>query len=162
MESYNERAFRDVGVDVEFVQDNHSRSVLHVLRGLHFQDASAPMAKLVRCTRGKVLDVAVDLRLDQSTFGTWVAVELSEDNLKQLFIPVGFAHGVVSLSETSEVQYKCSAYYTPSAERTIRWDDPDLAIEWGVSQPLVSHKDQGGMSLAAYRDKPAFGGNTSR
>jgi dTDP-4-dehydrorhamnose 3,5-epimerase len=113
------------------------------------------MAKLVRCTRGKVLDVAVDLRLDEPSFGNWVAVELSEDNLKQLFIPAGLAHGFVSLSDPSEVQYKCSRYYTPSAERTISWDDPDLRIQWGVSEPLVSPKDRAGMSLAEYRKNSA-------
>jgi dTDP-4-dehydrorhamnose 3,5-epimerase len=115
------------------------------------------MAKLVRCTRGRVLDVAVDLRLEADSFGKWVAVELSEDNFKQLFIPVGFAHGFVSLSDVAEIQYKCSNYYTPSAERTIRWDDPDLGIQWGISQPLVSPKDRAGISLADYRSNPAFG-----
>lgn len=151
METYNRRAFHDAGIAVDFVQDNHSRSSLNVLRGLHFQTSIAPMAKLVRCTRGVVRDVAVDLRLGQSTFGNWVAVELSEENMTLLFIPVGFAHGFVSLSECAEIQYKCSGYYAPSAERTIRWDDPDLGITWGVASPFVSAKDQAGISLADYR-----------
>jgi dTDP-4-dehydrorhamnose 3,5-epimerase len=102
------------------------------------------------------LDVAVDLRFGEPSFGHWVAIELSEDNFKQLFIPAGFAHGFASLSDTSDVQYKSSAYYAPSAERTIRWDDQGLAIEWGVSEPIVSAKDQAGMSLAEYRSNPAY------
>src|SRR6266851_10000157 len=123
MESYNHKVYKEVGIDVEFVQDNHSRSGLHVLRGLHYQESAAPFARLIRCTRGAVLDVAVDLRLGGPTFGRWVAIELSEANLKQLFIPTGFAHGFISLSHENDVEYKTSSYYTPSAEGTIRWDD---------------------------------------
>src|SRR5438128_3756974 len=133
MESYNRQAYWDAGVEVDFVQDNQSRSTVNVLRGLHYQDLTAPAAKLVRCTRGAILDVAADLRLGEPSFGEWVAIELSEANLKQVFIPVGFAHGFISLTDPADVQYKTSSYYLPSAERTIRWDDPDLAIAWPVT-----------------------------
>ncbi|MDW8395851.1 MAG: dTDP-4-dehydrorhamnose 3,5-epimerase, partial [Anaerolineae bacterium] len=141
MESYSRRAFAEIGIPIEFVQDNHSRSVKGVVRGLHFQDARAPQAKLVRCTVGQIWDVIVDLRLGSPTFGRWTAVELSAENCLMLFVPAGFAHGFAALSDIAELQYKCDAYYTPQAERAIRWDDPDLAISWPVSHPLLSAKD---------------------
>ncbi len=148
-ESYNAAAFREAtGVQVEFVQDNHSRSQKGVLRGLHYQIEN-PQGKLVRVTQGKVLDVAVDIRRASATFGRWVGVELSAENCRQLWVPAGFAHGFVVLSDTAEFLYKTTDYYTPSAERCIRWDDPTLDIDWQLDQaPQLSAKDQLGKLLA--------------
>lgn len=156
LESYQRRRYAEHGIPCEFVQDNHSLSGRGVLRGVHYQDLSAPMDKLVRCSRGAILDVAVDLRAGSPTFGRWVAVELSDENARQLFVPVGFGHAFLTLSEQAEVQYKCSGYYAPAAEGAIRWDDPELAIAWPLEQPIVSGKDQAAQSFAAYRDRPAF------
>jgi dTDP-4-dehydrorhamnose 3,5-epimerase len=128
-----------------------------VLRGIHYQDMSAPMAKLVRCTLGRILDVAVDLRSGSPTFGRWMAAELSADNLHQLLVPVGFGHAFLTLSDVAEVQYKCSGYYTPAAEGAIVWNDPQLAIDWPIKEPVVSAKDQRAPTLEAYRTRPAFG-----
>jgi dTDP-4-dehydrorhamnose 3,5-epimerase len=155
-ESYHKRRFSELGVTDEFVQDNHSRSMYGVLRGIHYQDLSAPMSKLVRCTLGRILDVAVDLRTGSPTFGRWWAGELSADNLRQLLVPVGFGHAFLTLSEVAEVQYKCSGYYTPGAEGAIVWNDPELAIDWPIRDPIVSAKDRGAPSLRAYRKAPAF------
>jgi dTDP-4-dehydrorhamnose 3,5-epimerase len=148
-ESFNANAFREAtGVDADFVQDNHSRSQKGVLRGLHYQIENS-QGKLVRVTQGAVLDVAVDIRRSSPTFGKWVAVELSAENFRQLWIPVGFAHGFTVLSETAEFLYKTTDYYTPSAERCIRWDDPALNIDWQLSEaPQLSGKDQQGKLLA--------------
>ncbi|MCO7593513.1 MULTISPECIES: dTDP-4-dehydrorhamnose 3,5-epimerase [Pseudomonas] len=148
-ESFNARAFAaQTGVTVDFVQDNHSRSQHGVLRGLHYQ-VQNPQGKLVRVVQGEVLDVAVDIRRSSPTFGRWVAVRLSADNHRQLWIPPGFAHGFVVLSESAEFLYKTTDYYNPAAERCIRWDDPDLAIDWAVpGPPQLSAKDQAGVSLA--------------
>jgi dTDP-4-dehydrorhamnose 3,5-epimerase len=156
IENYHQKRFAEHGIPEIFVQDNHSGSRKGVLRGLHYQDMSAPMGKLVRCTVGAIRDVAVDLRVGSPTFGKWFAVELSAENMRQILVPVGFGHGFITLSETAEVQYKCSGFYRPSAEGTVAWNDPDLAIDWGVSEPVVSKRDQSGMSLPAYRHKPAF------
>ena len=155
-ESYHKRRFAELGVTEEFVQDNHSRSMYGVLRGIHYQDMSAPMAKLVRCTLGRILDVAVDLRAGSPTFGRWSAAELSADNLRQLLVPVGFGHAFLTLSEVAEVQYKCSGFYTPGAEGAIAWDDPELAVDWPIKDPVVSAKDRGAPSLQSYRKSPAF------
>lgn len=155
-ETYHRRDFAGQGLNYEFVQDNQSRSRQHVLRGLHFQDMRAPMGKLVRCSRGAILDVAVDLRVGSPTFGRWVAVELTDANLRQLMIPAGFAHGFLALSEWADVQYRCTGYYEPTAERTVAWDDPEIGIEWPVDQPVVSAKDAIGMSLGQYRAEPSF------
>ena len=155
-ESYHKRRFAELGVTEEFVQDNHSRSMYGVLRGIHYQDMSAPMAKLVRCTLGRILDVAVDLRAGSPTFGRWSAAELSADNLRQLLVPVGFGHAFLTLSEVAEVQYKCSGLYTPGAEGAIVWNDPELAIDWPIKDPVVSAKDRGAPSLQSYRKSPAF------
>ncbi|QCI10206.1 dTDP-4-dehydrorhamnose 3,5-epimerase [Pseudomonas putida] len=145
-ESFNARAFAEqTGVDVEFVQDNHSRSQKGVLRGLHYQLQNA-QGKLVRVVQGEVLDVAVDIRKSSPTFGQWVAVRLSADNHRQLWVPAGFAHGFVVLSESAEFLYKTTDYYNPAAERCIRWDDPTLAIDWELAeQPQLSAKDQAGV-----------------
>lgn len=141
-ESYNARTLARLGVDVNFVQDNHSRSLRGVLRGLHYQ-LRRPQVKLIRVTHGAVWDVAVDLRRGSPTFGHWWGVELSAANYLQVLIPGGFGHGFCVLSEAAEVQYKCSDYYDPADERGVRWDDPRLAIAWpiGGTAPLVSARD---------------------
>lgn len=155
-ESYHQRDFARQGFDVAFVQDNHSRSRAGVLRGLHYQDLTAPMGKLVRCTRGAIFDVAVDLRLGSPSFGRWVGVELSEENRRQLWVPVGFGHGFQAVSEWADVQYKCTGFYTASAEGAVRWDDPELGVAWPVADALVSPRDAQGQSLRQYRERPAF------
>lgn len=147
-ESFNARTFAErTGVDVEFVQDNHSRSRQGVLRGLHYQ-LQNPQGKLVRVTLGEVLDVAVDIRRGSPTFGRWVSARLSAESHRQMWIPAGFAHGFVVLSESADFLYKTTDYYNPAAERCIRWDDPQLAIDWQLtSAPLLSAKDQAGVLL---------------
>ena len=155
-ETFNRREFARLGLDLEIVQDNHARSRRGVLRGLHFQDASAPQGKLVRCTRGLVFDVAVDLRVGSPTFGRWVAEELSEGNMRQLWIPPGFAHGYAVLSELAEVQYKCTGYYEPRAERSLAWNDPTVGIDWPITSPVLSEKDARAPTLAEYLEAPAF------
>ncbi|MBV4460859.1 dTDP-4-dehydrorhamnose 3,5-epimerase [Pseudomonas sp. COR58] len=153
-ESFNGKAFLEAtGLDVQFVQDNHSRSQKGVLRGLHYQLQNT-QGKLVRVTAGEVLDIAVDIRRSSPHFGQWVAVRLSADNHRQLWIPEGFAHGFVVLSEFAEFLYKTTDYYTPAAERTIRWDDPDLAIDWQLDEaPQLSAKDRAG---TAFKDADVF------
>jgi len=148
LESYNQLTFQSLtGLSLNFVQDNHSRSGKNVLRGLHYQ-IQQPQGKLVRVTSGKVFDVAVDLRKSSPTFGHWDGVELSGDNHRQLWVPPGFAHGFVVLSEQADFLYKTTDYYAPEHERCIRWDDPDVGIVWpeGIA-PLLSGKDQQGLSL---------------
>ena len=156
LESYHHARYAEHGIPSVFVQDNHSQSRRGVLRGLHYQGLSAPMAKLVRCSHGALLDVVVDLRLGAPSFGRWLAVELSATNARQLLVPVGFGHGFLTLSEVAEIQYKCSDYYNPAAEGAVRWDDPELAVVWPISDPLVSARDQAALSLAQYREQPAF------
>ncbi|MGV6474942.1 dTDP-4-dehydrorhamnose 3,5-epimerase [Azotobacter vinelandii] len=150
-ESYNQRHFEDaVGRAVTFVQDNHSRSAQGVLRGLHYQLPSHAQGKLVRVVQGEVFDVAVDIRKSSPTFGQWVGVLLSAENKRQFWIPEGFAHGFVTLSETAEFLYKTTDYYAPDSERSILWNDPALAIDWrGIEAPLLSSKDQKAPLLAA-------------
>jgi len=140
-ESYSYRRYADLGIADTFVQDNHSLSVRGTLRGLHYQ-AAPGQAKLVRVARGTVFDVAVDIRWGSPTFGQWVGVELSAENKRQLYIPVGFAHGFCVTSEEAEFLYKCSSYYAPPLERGIAWNDPDLAISWPVAEPLLSDRDR--------------------
>ncbi len=150
-ESYNRQVFAAAtGLDIDFVQDNHSRSSRGVLRGLHYQLAPHAQGKLVRVVHGAVLDVAVDIRPESPTCGQHVAVELSADNKRMFWIPPGFAHGFLTLSETAEFLYKTTDYYAPAAERCIRWDDPQLAIEWSLGDvvPQLSVKDQQGMAYA--------------
>lgn len=156
LETFHRRRYAEHGIDCDFVQDNHSQSRRGVLRGIHFQDRTAPMAKLVRCSRGSILDVAVDLRADSPSFGRWVAVELSDENGRQLFVPVGFGHAFLTLSDVAEVQYKCSGYYAPAAEGVVRWNDAEIGIAWPIADPIVSARDQQGRSLAEYRERPAF------
>ena len=135
-----QRYFEEAGIELEFVQDNHSRSAANVLRGLHFQKTK-PQGKLVRVVRGCVFDVAVDIRPGSDTFGQWISMELSEQNKKQLWVPPGFAHGFTALNENTELEYKCTAYYDPEDEGSILWSDPDLNIPWPVAQPILSAKD---------------------
>lgn len=157
IESYHRRRYREHGLGAEFVQENHSRSRRGVLRGIHFQDMSAPLAKLVRCTAGRIFDVAVDLRAGSPTFAQWVGVELSVENMKQLFVPVGFGHAFLTLSDTADVQYRCTNYYAPAAEDCIAWNDPDIGIEWPLEgQPTLSARDAKGRRLREYLDRPAF------
>lgn len=153
-ESFNHAAFRAAtGFDAIFVQDNHSRSARGVLRGLHYQ-VSRPQGKLVRVTHGEVFDVAVDVRSDSPTFGKWVGVVLSAQNKLQLWIPKGFAHGFYVTSDYAEVQYKTTDYYAPEGERTIVWNDPDLAIRWPLSgDPVLSDKDR---QAGPFRDADVF------
>lgn len=148
-ESFNRRKFAELtGCDVDFVQDNHSRSAKNVLRGLHYQ-IQHPQAKLVRVVQGAVLDVAVDIRRSSPTFGQHVAVELSAENKRMLWIPEGFAHGFAVLSETAEFLYKTTDYWFPEHERCIRWDDPALAIDWRLqAAPVISGKDAQGKVFA--------------
>jgi len=149
MESFNQQNFDEaIGQHVDFVQDNHSRSAKGVLRGLHYQ-IEQPQGKLVRCVRGAVFDVAIDIRRSSPTFSRWVGVELSEDNHRQLWVPVGFAHGFLVLSETADFLYKTTDYYAPLHERCIAWDDPAIGIDWPVTgeTPRLSAKDQAGSAL---------------
>ena len=153
MESYNRRTFADVsGLDIDFVQDNHSRSARGVLRGLHYQ-LRQPQGKLVRVAAGAVFDVAVDIRRASPTFGRWVGVELTAENQRQLWVPAGLAHGFVVLSESADFLYKTTDYYAPEHERCIAWDDPAIGIAWplaahGIHAPLLSAKDRAGLPLA--------------
>lgn len=155
LEVWQADRYRQVGIDVPFVQDNHSRSVQGTLRGLHYQIEQA-QGKLVRVVTGRIFDVAVDLRRGSPTFARWTGAELSEDNHRQLWIPPGFAHGFYVLGAQADVMYKCTALYAAQHERTLRWDDPEVGIEWplaGASPPLVSAKDAAGLSL---RDAPVY------
>lgn len=148
MESWQRRSFAEAGIDHDFVQDNHSRSVRGTLRGLHYQLPPHAQGKLVRVTLGEVFDVAVDLRRNSPTFGQWVGEYLSAENHRMLWIPPGFAHGFYTTSEVAEFQYKCTAYYAPESERCIRWDDERIGVEWPLKgEPLVSGKDREGLSL---------------
>jgi dTDP-4-dehydrorhamnose 3,5-epimerase len=156
IESWNKRDFTQAGLPHEFVQDSHSRSRYGVLRGLHYQDMRAPLAKLVRCTVGKILDVAVDLRMSSPAFGKAFTIELTAENKTQLFVPIGFAHGFATLSDVCEVQYKQTDYYQPSCEAGIAWNDPEVAIDWPIKDPVLSRRDQNQMSLKQYQENPAF------
>jgi dTDP-4-dehydrorhamnose 3,5-epimerase len=147
-ESWEARKFAAAGLDLKFVQDNFSRSVQNTLRGLHYQ-IQQPQGKLVQVTAGEVFDVAVDIRKSSATFGKWVGTILSGDNKHQLWVPPGFAHGFCVLSESADFFYKCSDFYAPQHERTLRWDDPALGIHWPLKgAPLLSPKDQQGKLLA--------------
>ena len=141
LETYRRDLFHEHGIDVEFIQWNHSLSVKNTLRGLHYQ-AAKPQGKLVRVIQGEVYDVAVDIRFGSPTFGKWIFEILSASNKKQLFVPAGFAHGFCVLSETAEFIYACTDYYHPQSERGIIWNDPDLGIPWPVGKPILSEKDK--------------------
>jgi dTDP-4-dehydrorhamnose 3,5-epimerase len=140
MESWNEKRYRELGIDAHFVQDNLSFSRQGILRGMHFQNPN-PQAKLVTVLQGEVFDVAVDLRRSSPTFGQWEGVNLSGENKRQLFIPAGFAHGFLVLSETALFSYKCNEFYSPQDELGLRWDDPTVGIKWPITSPLLSDKD---------------------
>lgn len=151
LESFNEAAFRDAGLPTRFVQDNHSRSAKGVLRGLHYQLRS-PQGKLVRVVRGRIFDVAADIRRGSATFGKWVGVTLDDSEMSGLWIPPGFAHGFCALSDNVDVTYKCTTLYAPDDERGVLWNDALLAIDWPVENPIVNARDQGYPSLR--RDSP--------
>lgn len=148
MESWNDTAFREAGLDLSFVQDNHSHSQKGVLRGLHFQNPGA-QGKLVRVTRGAVFDVAVDLRRNSKHFGQWVGIELSSKNNLMFWVPEGFAHGFLTLEDDTDFLYKCTSPYAPESEHTLAWDDPTIAVEWPISDinPIISEKDALGHSF---------------
>lgn len=147
MEIWQRRKFAEIGIDYDFVQDNHSRSSKGTLRGLHYQ-IRQPQGKLVRVTQGEVFDVAVDIRRSSPTFGQWVSESLSADNKRLLWVPPGFAHGFYVTGEAAEFQYRCTDYYAPEHERSIRWDDPSLAIAWPLQgQLVISEKDLQGYAL---------------
>lgn len=148
LETYQENRYRDiVGINLKFVQDNHSRSAKNVLRGLHFQ-TKKPQGKLVRVVYGEVFDVVVDIRKDSKTYGHWEGVLLSSENKKQIWVPPGFAHGFMVTSEFADLEYKCTDYYDPSNEACIIWDDPDLSIDWPSLNPIISEKDKNGKFLS--------------
>ncbi|MGD9735429.1 MAG: dTDP-4-dehydrorhamnose 3,5-epimerase [Solirubrobacterales bacterium] len=152
VETYSRDAWAELGVDAEFVQHNHSRSSKGTLRGLHFQTRPG-QAKLLRCARGEILDVAVDLRRDSPTYGQWEAHRLDDRQHRQLFVPVGFAHGFAVLSETADVCYLVSNLFDAETEKGIAWDDPDVGVEWGIAEPLLSERDRTAPRLAEITDQ---------
>jgi dTDP-4-dehydrorhamnose 3,5-epimerase len=152
VETFSAAAWREAGIDAEFVQDNHSHSGRNILRGLHFQ-TSPGQAKLVRCLRGAIWDVAVDLRRGSPTLGSWESHELDDRAHRQLFVPIGFAHGFCVLSETADVAYRLSSYYDPGTEAGIAWNDPDVGVEWPVDDPLLSERDRSAPRLAEIADE---------
>ncbi len=152
VESFRSDVWRELGVDTAFVQENHSRSSRGILRGVHFQ-TDPGQAKLVRCARGEIWDVAVDLRRDSPTYGQWEGHELSDANHRQLLLPVGFGHGFCVVSEEADVIYKLSSYYDPATERGFAWDDPGVAIEWPLADPVVSERDRSAPRLAEVADE---------
>ncbi len=157
LESYRKQLFREMGLEVEFVQDNHSRSKQGVLRGLHYQLVQ-PQGKLVRVATGAVFDVAVDIRRNSPTFGHWYGAVLTDENHRMLYVPPNFAHGFCVLSESADFLYKCTDYYHAPSDRGILWNDPDIAIEWPiVSQPLLSEKDTRHPHLKYQNDLPHYG-----
>lgn len=141
-ETYSKEKFKELGIEIDFIQDNHSLSAQNgTLRGLHFQLEPKAQTKLVRCTKGEILDVAVDLRKKSPTYKKWVGVKLSDENKKQLLVPKGFAHGFLTLTDDAEVQYKVDEYYSPENDRGIRFNDPEIGINWGIENPILSDKD---------------------
>jgi dTDP-4-dehydrorhamnose 3,5-epimerase len=161
-ESYSTRAFAAHGLNLTFVQDNHSRSAQGVLRGFHYQDATAPQYRVVRCTVGEIWDVVVDLRVGSPTLGRWIGVNLTAENKRQLLVPPEFAHGFCVLSPVAEVQYKCTNLHTAEAEHTLAWNDPDIAVAWPVQDPTLSVRDrETGASFKEYLEHPAFVSRTS-
>lgn len=157
MEAYHQQKLRTHGINLVFVQDNHSRSRHGVLRGFHYQDRSAPQTRLVRCTVGEILDVIVDLQIGSPTFGRYFSIRLSAENRQQLLVPPQFAHGFVVLSDMAEVQYKCSGHHLSTAECSLAWNDPDIAVAWPIAEPIVSERDKAAPSLKDYLKRPAFG-----
>ena len=161
-ETYSRKKYLEMGIDIEFVQDNHSLSRdIGTLRGLHFQAPPHAQGKLVRCVRGAIFDVAVDIRRGSQTYGHWVGYVLSADNAHQLYVPMGFAHGFVTLEPDSEIVYKCSDYYAPETEGAMRWDDPDIGIDWLLTgNPILSEKDALAPSLKDFESPFIFGENS--
>lgn len=155
VETYRRDAWGGAGVDVDFVQQNHSRSSKGTLRGIHFQTRPG-QAKLVRCVRGAIFDVAVDLRRDSPTFGRWEGHVLDDESHRQLYVPVGFGHGFAVLSDVADVAYQLSSTYDPATESGIAWDDPDVAVEWPVPEPLLSERDKSAPRLAEVADSLPF------
>jgi dTDP-4-dehydrorhamnose 3,5-epimerase len=155
LETFSRDAWAELGVDVDFVQHNHSRSAKSTLRGIHFQTEPG-QAKLVRCARGEILDVVVDLRRESPTFGQWEAHLLDDVEHRQLFVPVGFGHGFAVLSEVADVTYLVSSYYDPATESGIAWDDPEVGIDWRVTDPLLSPRDRSAPTLAEVRGSLPF------
>jgi dTDP-4-dehydrorhamnose 3,5-epimerase len=151
VETFQSARYRARGIDVAFVQDNQSRSRRGTLRGLHWQAGEHAQAKLVRVIAGEIFDVAVDVRPDSPTFGRWAGVRLSADNFRQMYVPIGFAHGFCVLSEEADVEYKCSAPYSPAAERGLAWNDPEIGIVWPIDAPVLSARDERHPSLAELR-----------
>jgi dTDP-4-dehydrorhamnose 3,5-epimerase len=151
VETFRDDGWRDFGVEVAFVQENHSRSGRGILRGLHFQTRPG-QAKLVRCLRGRIWDVAVDLRRDSPTYGEWEGYELDDERHRQLFVPVGFGHAFCVLSDQADVAYKLSSYYDSATEAGIAWDDPDVGVEWPISEPVLSERDRTAPRLAEIAD----------
>jgi dTDP-4-dehydrorhamnose 3,5-epimerase len=156
LESWSKRDFASAGILADFVQDSHSASRYGVLRGLHYQDMRAPTGKLVRCTVGHIVDVAVDLRTSSPTFGKWFSIELTSENKTLLWVPIGFAHGFATMSDYCEVQYKQTDFYNPETEGGIAWNDPDVGVQWPYPEPVLSKRDQQQKSFADYRNNPAF------
>lgn len=153
-ETWNEKVFQDIGINADFVQDNHSRSSKGILRGLHYQIQS-PQGKLVRVSRGRVFDVAVDIRRSSPHFGRWTGTELSDDNRRMMWIPPGFAHGFVALEDDTDFLYKCTRFYEPQWDRSIAWNDPDIGIDWPLEglEPQLSAKD---VSAVGFKDSEVF------
>jgi len=160
METYHLDRFREHGIAAPFVQDNHSRSARGVLRGLHYQEPQA-QGKLVRCTRGALFDVAVDIRVGSPTFAKWYGVELSESNRRMLWVPEGFAHGFCALADESDLVYKCTSLYARENDRAILWNDPDIGIDWPIAAPLLSAKDAAAPRLRDAVVLPRFGGGNA-
>lgn len=148
-ETYNYREYKKIGIDIEFIQDNHSKSFLAgTLRGLHFQNPPKAQAKLIRCSIGSIYDVVVDIRKGSPTFGRWEGFNLTANNANQLYIPIGFAHGFMTLESNSEILYKCSDYYSPENEGSLLWDDKDININWPLEyEPILSEKDENAVSF---------------
>jgi len=155
LETFRAETWAGFGVDVEFVQDNHSRSGRGTLRGLHFQ-TSPGQAKLVRCSRGRIFDVAVDLRRGSPTYGRWEGHELDDERHRQLFVPAGFAHGFCVVSDVADVHYKVSSYYDPATEAGIAWDDPEIGVVWPIAEPQLSDRDRSAPQLAEIADELPF------
>jgi dTDP-4-dehydrorhamnose 3,5-epimerase len=155
VETYRGDLWHELGVDVNFVQHNHSRSVRRTLRGLHFQTEPG-QAKLVRCSSGRIFDVAVDLRRDSPTFGQWEGHELDDRAHRQLLVPIGFGHGFCVLSDAADVDYQLSSYYDQATESGVAWDDPDIGVEWPIDEPLLSERDKSAPTLAEVRDQLPF------
>ena len=155
VETYSRDAWREMGVDADFVQHNHSRSLKNTLRAIHFQTEPG-QAKLVRCVRGEILDVAVDLRRGSPTYGQWEGHVLSDTNHRQLYVPVGCGHGFAVLSDVADVAYQVSSYYDPATESGIAWNDPDVGVDWRVEEPLLSERDKSAPKLSEIADELTF------